>query len=354
MSSNMTKEALVKKKFSIISQHYELLGNRLKKKLIELLEKNHIPYISVKFRVKSFDSFYHKIKKYNDDIDPFKRIDDICGLRIICYYYSDLFRINQLIQDEFGEQIQEFDTKIPSSELEIVKFGYRSWHYLLKLEEEWIKDIGCEAYSNFRAEIQVCTSIMDAWGTIEHELSYKKDIPISDNMKRRFARISALLEMVDEQFDKLREEKRQYLDSRTFKSRDGFEKLELTFENFQKMLNAYFPYRVSSLNQSKRLYHDISQVEVDMKDLVNCIEKAKDILPVIEEDIRKLFLAQNKLTADDKKLLKMAPYKQNQVGALRNILWIFHDGFWKSQRIKLDHHDWYVFLIIKWRKKLRG
>ncbi|MCK4848505.1 MAG: hypothetical protein KAT16_05750 [Candidatus Heimdallarchaeota archaeon] len=351
MSSEIIEEVIIKKKYSIISRHYELLGNRLKEKLIELLEKNHIPFITVRFRVKAFDSFFQKIKK-SDNKDPFDRINDICGLRIICYYYSDLFRISQLIRDEFKNQILDFDAKMPRTEKEIVQFGYRSWHYLLKFNDEWIKDIVNEGQYNFRAEIQIRTSIMDAWGSVEHALAYKKDIPISSGMKRRFARISALLEMVDEQFDQLREEKEQYLDSRTFKSHIDFDNQELTFENFQKLLDTFFPYRTSSYNDSQKLFLEITESNVRMKDLVFHIKRAKEILPVLEEDTRKLFLAQNKLPPEQERLLRMLPLKQNQVGAVRNILLIFHDGFWEVQRVNVP--EFLANFTIKWRNKLRG
>jgi len=353
MSTEITEKDLIKKKYSIISRYYELLGKRLKEKLEKLLEEKHISYITVKFRVKDFDSLFHKVKKLGSE-DPFNRINDICGLRIICYYHSDLYKISKLIQDEFKKLILEFDTKLPSTEMEMVKFGYRSWHYLLKFNDEWIKDIAYKGRYIFRAEIQIRTTIMDAWGFVEHQLAYKKEIPISDRMKRRFGRISALLEMVDEQFDQLREEKERYLNSRTFKSHVDFREQELNFENFKNFLDSFFPYRTSSINDSQELYLGITESDVNMKDLVNHSKRAKEILPVLEEDTRKTFLAQNKLPPEQEKLLKMGPFRLDQVGALRVILLIFHDGFWESQRKQLDDHDWYVLFILKWRKKLRG
>ena len=348
MSLKINEEALIKEKFATLSQHYELLGTRLKNSLETLLNKLQIPFHKIEFRVKSFDSFFHKIKRY-DQKDPFNQIDDICGLRIICFYYSDLFRINQRIKDEFD--VLEFDIK--STDIDIAKFAYRSWHYILKFKEEWINELEDTTHSDFRAEIQLRTISMHTWAEIEHEISYKQDIPTSDIMKRHLSKISALLEMVDEQFDQIREERAQYLDSLRFQPRVDFKTLELSFENFQKLLDAYYPYRVSSLKDSTMLYHEITQLGVNMKDLVYQIKRSKEILPVIEEDRRlELLLAEQKFVTDEERLLKLGPLKMHQSGALRIILYIFHDRYWESKRGDVPINA--ANFINKWRAKLRG
>lgn len=158
-------------------------------------------------------------------------------MRIICLYHSDLFRISEIIKEEF--KVVEFDIK--STDIEIAKFGYRSWHHLIRIKEHGTKECECPDFHNFLAEIQLRTIIMHIWAAIEYEISFKKDIPIFDRMIRRFSIISALLEMIDEQFDQLREEQNQIVDSFRYQPRIRFKKLDLIFKNFQKILDAYFP-----------------------------------------------------------------------------------------------------------------
>ncbi|MHA2157138.1 MAG: GTP pyrophosphokinase [Candidatus Hodarchaeales archaeon] len=349
MSIPKNDEASLKERYAILSKQYEILGKKLKSSLEKVLKKNGISFLAVDFRIKTFESFCQKLKKYNYG-DPFNQITDHCALRIICYYYSDLLRINQLIKEEFPKnQLLEIDIKI--SDIDVMKFSYRSWHYLVKFNEEWLKEIGDKTYSNFRAEIQLRTSIMHTWAEVEHDIFYKQDIPISDGIKRRLSRISALLEMVDEQFDRLREEKRQHLDSLTFKPRVDIENLELTFENFQQLLDIYYPYRPVAVQNSMVLYYKIIQSKITIKDLVKLINRTKEILSVLEEDIRKIFLAQNKFVTAEEMLLKTIPLKQTQDGALKVVLLIFHDGFWESERGEIS--DVWANFIIKWRSKLR-
>ena len=346
MLSRKSDRILIKEEFEQISQSYKLLGNKIKTKLEDLLNKHKIPVHKIELRIKSFNSFCHKIKRFSYN-DPFNQINDICGLRVICFYYSDLFRISKIIKDEF--KVLESDIK--GSNIEIAEFGYRSWHYIIRVKEEGINRKTYLDFHNFRAEIQLRTIIMHTWAAIQHEISFKKEYPVSDNVLRRFSIISALLEMIDEQFDQLREDQSQYMDSLTFKPLN-FEKLDFTFRNFQKILDAYFPYRVSSMNESKILYYEITHLGFDIMELLNLIERAKEILPVFEEDFRKLLLAEKKvLETDEEKLLRLVPLKSHQVGALRIILNIFSDRFWEAKRGDMPLN--YANFIIKWRLKLR-
>ncbi|MEM6338092.1 MAG: (p)ppGpp synthetase, partial [Bacteroidota bacterium] len=74
-------------------------------------------------RIKTFESFWGKIERKGYD-DPFSEIEDICGIRVVCYYTSDIDRIATIINDEF--EVKESLDK--SSALGSDRFGYRSNH----------------------------------------------------------------------------------------------------------------------------------------------------------------------------------------------------------------------------------
>lgn len=77
----------IKKRFEFNLPKYKDLGGLLEKDLLKLMNDNSIEIYSITHRIKSFDSFYEKIdrKKYKD---PLNEIEDICGLRIVCYYLT--------------------------------------------------------------------------------------------------------------------------------------------------------------------------------------------------------------------------------------------------------------------------
>ena len=61
-----------------------------------------------------------------------------------------------------------------------------------------------EAFANIKAEIQVRTILQHAWAAIDHELTYKKTEEAPKNLRRRLFRLSALLELADDEFSNLR------------------------------------------------------------------------------------------------------------------------------------------------------
>ncbi len=74
------------------------------------------------------------MKKYNEKKYnlPFEQIEDICGIRIICYYQSDITKICDIINTEFDViESQDKEDLLESNE-----FGYRSFHFIVKLKKK--------------------------------------------------------------------------------------------------------------------------------------------------------------------------------------------------------------------------
>lgn len=202
--------------FRGLKGQYARLGSNIVDALKIFLDEHGIPYVDIYSRVKSFDSFYEKIdrKKYSN---PFDEIEDICGIRVICYYFSDIERINAIIQNEFT--ILESQDK--SELLGLKEFAYRSQHYIVKLNNNWLLAPNYRRLDGLKAEVQVRTILMHAWAEIEHKLNYKSDAQVPEIFQRKLFRLSAKLEEADEQFielkdgiDAYREELKEQLDSK--------------------------------------------------------------------------------------------------------------------------------------------
>ncbi|MDN3612832.1 GTP pyrophosphokinase family protein [Vibrio gallaecicus] len=190
----------VAKQFRSLKGQYIRLGNNIVDALKAFLDEKNIPYVDVYSRVKSFDSFYEKIdrKKY---ADPFENIEDICGVRVICYYFSDIEKINSIIKEEFS--ILESEDK--SELLGLKEFAYRSQHFIIKLNENWLSAPNYRRLDGLKAEVQVRTILMHAWAEIEHKLNYKSDAQVPELFQRKLFRLSAKLEEADEQFIELKD-----------------------------------------------------------------------------------------------------------------------------------------------------
>ena len=122
-------------------------------------------------RIKSPESILNKLKK--DAMEPTYKnlvsdINDVAGLRIICFFKSDIFTIRKYIR-EFNDinVIKEKDFVTHPKES-----GYTSYHMVVEVPVAIDNDI-----SMVKVEIQIRSLAMDFWASLEHKLRYKKDIP---------------------------------------------------------------------------------------------------------------------------------------------------------------------------------
>ena len=58
--------------------------------------------------------------------------------------------------------------------------------------------------NELRFEIQMRTALQHVWSTIEHDIGYKGAVKIPDRYRRQFSRLSGMLELVDDEFSRLR------------------------------------------------------------------------------------------------------------------------------------------------------
>ena len=147
-------------------------------------ERDYIKRISK--RMKTFDSTLEKCRKKEsekerdesgwsspEDFVPTidyidKNIQDLAGIRIITYYIDDIEKVfNDLIADEEIklERIKDYITTPKGS-------GYRSFHVIVSVTITGDKSIP-EEERVVPIEVQIRTSLMDAWASIEHKLVYK-------------------------------------------------------------------------------------------------------------------------------------------------------------------------------------
>src|SRR5947199_8344378 len=111
---------------------YARLADYIEGALDKLLNEAQIPYLAVSARVKSLESFLEKMgrKGYRN---PIQECEDLCGIRIICYYESHIELIGEIIDREFD--VKERIDK--SFSLGAREFGYRSTHYVVKLKPKF-------------------------------------------------------------------------------------------------------------------------------------------------------------------------------------------------------------------------
>ena len=86
---------------------------------------------------------------------------------------------------------------------------------------------------------------MHGWAAINHKLLYKHENDIPKPFKRDLFRLSALIELADEQFERLREERKGYAGKVLKETDDGSfiidETKELNVDSFLALMEKHFP-----------------------------------------------------------------------------------------------------------------
>ena len=185
--------------YTSIRPAYDRFRSKLTELITELIESSDADMASIESRTKSIESFEEKINRYGKNYkNPLEEVTDLCGIRIITYYTEDIYKIAELIENEFkiDKENSVDKTEIQSPD----KFGYQSLHYVLSIGPKRNKLAEWKAFKDFNCEIQIRSILQHSWAAIDHKLRYKTKGEIPSKLKRKIYRLSALLELADEEF----------------------------------------------------------------------------------------------------------------------------------------------------------
>lgn len=169
--------------------------------LKELIEQKDIPYHSIVGRVKEKDSLDKKIENKNK-YQKLDDITDIVGCRIITYFEDDVEKIVKMIANEFTIDTENSIDK--KKMLDPEKFGYISYHIVCSINTQRGNLIEYTNYKEIRFEIQIRTILQHAWAEIEHDIGYKAEVQVPSDFRRKFSRLAGMLEIVDDEFTRLK------------------------------------------------------------------------------------------------------------------------------------------------------
>ncbi|MBW2312509.1 MAG: hypothetical protein DRG87_09905 [Deltaproteobacteria bacterium] len=187
---------------------YEILSEKISALLEGLIQDEGLYVHSIYHRVKQRDSLSRKLNKPDASYKKLGDLTDIAGVRVITYFSSDVDRVADIIRREFTVDTEHSIDK--GALLDPDRFGYLSLHYVVSLGKSHTKFPQDKQLASLKAEIQIRSILQHAWAEIEHDLGYKSKHAIPIHMRRRFSRLSGLLELADYEFDGLRTNLREY------------------------------------------------------------------------------------------------------------------------------------------------
>lgn len=149
------------------------------------------PIEHIKARIKTPESIVKKLKRYGQEstIDNMvKYINDIAGIRIICSFTSDIYRIADMIRDQRDIKViavKDYITYPKAS-------GYKSYHMIVSIPV-YLSDRTVDT----KVEVQIRTVAMDFWASLEHKIYYKSDFEAPDYLQRELKACADVVDMLD-------------------------------------------------------------------------------------------------------------------------------------------------------------
>lgn len=140
------------------------------------LEYDRNPIETIKTRLKSLESIGDKLSKLKlpltvESIE--ENLHDVAGVRVICGFPSDIYSLADafLNQDDITLIKRKDYIANPKSN------GYRSLHLIIEIPI-FLHD----EKKMMKVEVQFRTISMDWWASLEHKITYKKDVQITDGI----------------------------------------------------------------------------------------------------------------------------------------------------------------------------
>ena len=140
----------------------------LNDEFVHIHKYNPIEYI--KKRIKTPESIVKKLKRDNYEVtieNMVKYIKDIAGIRIVCSFTSDIYRLAEMIGKQNDLTVVSIKDYIKHPKAS----GYKSFHMQVSLPI-FLSDRVVDTM----VEIQIRTIAMDFWASLEHKMRYKKNI----------------------------------------------------------------------------------------------------------------------------------------------------------------------------------
>lgn len=150
---------------------------------------NPIEY--VKKRIKKPESIVKKLKRYGYETsieNMVKYINDVAGIRIVCSFTSDIYRIAEIITNQNDIKILSIKDYIKSPK----ESGYKSYHMIVT-----IPIFLSDRVVDTKVEIQIRTIAMDFWASLEHKIYYKFEGNAPEYISRDLRECSSIVSMLD-------------------------------------------------------------------------------------------------------------------------------------------------------------
>ncbi len=242
-------EALMKQ-FRELHPTLEAISDKAYDILARALKDQEIYVTAIEHRIKTEKSLAGKLELKGVKYKTIDDITDLVGLRVITFYTDEVDKVAAIVKRIFDIDWHESVDKRKLHELDA--FGYNSLHFVCRLKSQDAIDPD----RNPRFELQMRTALQHVWSTIEHDTGYKGDVKIPREYKRQFSRLAGMMELIDDEFSRLRTVLTDYRRNTLSLVKSGkLNEVPLSRENFRNYLDLH-PFdrlnlRIAAVNQAE-------------------------------------------------------------------------------------------------------
>ena len=161
----------------------------LNDEFVHIHKYNPIEYI--KKRIKTPESIVKKLKRDNYEVtieNMVKYINDIAGVRLICSFTSDIYKLAEMIGKQNDLTVVSIKDYIKHPKAS----GYKSFHMQVSLPI-FLSDRVVDTM----VEIQIRTIAMDFWASLEHKIYYKFEGNAPDYISRDLRECAEIVSNLD-------------------------------------------------------------------------------------------------------------------------------------------------------------
>jgi len=158
------------------------------------------PIEHIKGRIKTPESIVKKLKKNGREStieNMIQYVNDIAGIRIICSFSSDIYRIAEILRNQKDITVvseKDYITYPKAS-------GYKSYHMIVTIPV-YLSDRTIDA----KVEIQIRTVAMDFWASLEHKIHYKFEGNAPEDLKKELVDCAKMVSDLDSRMEQLNEQ----------------------------------------------------------------------------------------------------------------------------------------------------
>lgn len=177
-----------------VNTKLEILNNEFK------MTHQYNPIEHITSRVKSPQSIAKKIHHKGLELtiaNIVKYVNDVAGIRIICSFTSDIYRIADLITQQSDVTVLKVKDYIMGPKPN----GYMSYHMIVSVPIFLANDM-----VQTKVEIQIRTIAMDFWASLEHKIYYKFEGNAPAHIREELRECAQIVSFLDQKMLMINEE----------------------------------------------------------------------------------------------------------------------------------------------------